>query len=323
NFNNNYAKDKTKKTGVKTAYQISPSQASKQGITQQSPAAIAKNILNRALSQVKHYLAITIFLLVMLTLAFMVTMTWLTSRLSFVFLEDVIKNDAAIKIPFKAHKKLGDSLFNFNLIYSIAFLTLFILVIVICVFALGKLGVFDKAKTIGFMQVFFTCLPYGLLLLGILFMSLIIYFINNNFVLVVMFKDKIKILQALSKALAIIKANKLDVIKYLFIQLGLGICAHILYACLSFATFLGLLLPVGVLVILFRSIFMLIPAGIHLVYFIVLFTLVTPLALFLLYAFICLGLPFGVFSRTLSLKFIARLDPHYNLFRLTNEEVVV
>lgn len=321
NLSRAYNKEKTKKAEAAQTSQVTPPQLSKQKAKQQSPASVSKDILNQVSAQAIRHPVVTV-LLVMLTLLFMVTVIWLNSRFSFVFLEDVVNNDAAVRIPFKKHKKLGDSLFTFNLIYSLIHLVLFFLPIVLCIMAIARLGVFDKANTAGLKQVFFTCLPYALWLLFVLFSSSIISFITTNFVLVVMFKDKIKILEAWLRSLAIINANKLEVIKYLFVFLGLNFCARILCGLLSLAVFAGLSLPLGAVALLFIFIFHFIPVAQRLLYFIALFILVTPLALFLSYGLICLSLPFGVFFRTLSLKFIARLYPGYNLFRLTDEEVM-
>jgi len=295
-----------------------------------APSPYSKIEPPKAFSKIRDYLQaknplllIIIILISLAILTFMVIMFWLSARFNFIFLEDVVKNDASIRTPFKANKEIGNSLFLFSLAFAAIFIALLGLIIWLCIWTLIKLGAFDKTAAVGFWRIFLTCLPYGLLALLLLIVTAIIGVIINDFVLVVMFKDKVKIMQAWPKALSIISAHKTDLIKYIFIKLGLGICCAIISGILNLAVFLGLLFPAGITAAIFYLIYLIVPLTLRFLYFIILFIVAVPVLLFLIYCLMCLYLPFAVFFRTLSLKFISRLDPNYNLFNYTlNKEVV-
>lgn len=265
-----------------------------------------------------------IAVLIILAVIIGIVMMWLGSCFTFVFLEDAVRNDASIKAPFRENKKLGKSLFLFRLAFGGVNLGVNLLVIVMCILALIKLGVFDKAATIGFVRIFLACLPYVLILLLLIFIGLIIHIIAEHFVSVVMFRDKIKFMLAWQKTLSLLSARKADFVAYIFIIMGLHLCSGIIYGVISWLAVIGIIFPVGILAVLFYFLYQLVPATMHILYFTVLFIIAAPILLFLSYCLSCLSLPFGVFFRTLSLKFIGRLDQRYNLFKLTpNEEVVL
>jgi len=51
----------------------------------------------------------------LLILCLVVLMTWLYARFSFVFLDNVVKNDASVKLPFVKYGASANSFFYFNL----------------------------------------------------------------------------------------------------------------------------------------------------------------------------------------------------------------
>lgn len=325
NFGGSQGRERTKNAEAQVLSQVRLSGLPGQRTVESSPANIIKQILNKALPQIKNPLAITIILavIILIILVAVPIMIWLSSRFAFIFLEDVIKNDASIKIPFKRNRKMGNSLFLFKLGLMAIFFVLFGVLIFMCINALIRIGVFDKPAAVGFKQIFLSCLPYALSLLLTFIVFAIAVFIINNFVLVVMFKDKTKIMQTWPMVFAMINANKSTVIKYLFITIGLTICCNIIYAFLFFACLVGLLLPAGISTAAFYFIYLIVPLGLRFLYFIILFIIVIPALLFLFYCLICLYLPFAVFFRTFSIKFIGRLSQDYNLFKhLANKEAL-
>lgn len=267
--------------------------------------------------EIKQHLIITLFI-ALLILALMIIGTWLYARFYFVFLEDVVKNDASIKVPFKANKEIGNSLFKFHLVFGVVSLALLGLLIFGCVSALIKIGVFSEGAALGFKPIFFVCLPYVLLLLLYIIIIGVLFLFLRDFVTVIMFKEKIKFLAAWPKAVMLISLNKMVFIKYIFLNIGLGICSAIIYGVLSLVAMAGLILPVGLVAAVFYLIYSFIPVSFYFLYFIVLFIIAVPAALFLIYCFICSYLPIAVFFRVLGLKLIARLNPQYNLFNFTS-----
>lgn len=244
-----------------------------------------------------------------------IVMSWLGSRFSFIFLEDVIKNDASIRVPFRENKIIGNSLFSFNILFMFMSMLLAGLIIFMCVSSLIKIGIFTKTSTIGFLKILGVCLPPILLFILLIIIAAIIYLIVNDFVLAVMLREKIKFLQAWEKTLAILGLNKVNFILYILIKIGLNICASLIYLIVYLASLFGMLFPTMACISVFYFIYRIIPEGLQIFYIVILLIIAIPLAIFLIYCLLCLYLPFAIFFRTLSVKFLGRLNPRYNLFK--------
>jgi len=252
-----------------------------------------------------------------LILLLIILMGWLSSRFIFVFLEGVTKNDASIKIPFKTNKGLGNSLFLFYLIFSITSLALLGGIIISFFISLVRLGVFDKGMTVGLKPLILVATPHISLFLFLLFTAIIISLIVKDFVTIVMFKDKINFIKAWQKTIQILNKGKKAFILYILLLIGLGIAAGIISTFLYFAGIFGLLFPAGIIALVSYLIYLATPASLHVLYFIILFAILIPLALVTFYFLMCVFLPFAVFFRTLSIKFFSQLDENYNLFKFS------
>jgi hypothetical protein len=227
----------------------------------------------------------------------------------------VVKNDASIKRPFKENRLIGDSLFSFNMAFLFVNMLLFGLIIFMCLRSLFKLGVFAKTSTVGFLKIFLTCLPFLLLFILLIIISAIIYLIVNDFVIVAMFKDKIKFTQAWPKVSKILLANKVNFILYILIKWALAIAASLIYFIIYLISLFSLLFPAVMSICILYCLYLIIPGALHIPYLIVLFIVGVPFLFFLLFCLLCLYLPFAVFFRTFSIKFIGCLEPQYNLFK--------
>jgi hypothetical protein len=188
------------------------------------------------------------------------------------------------------------------------------LIIYGCLSALIKTGAFHKGSTVGLKQIIFTCFPYGLFMLLFFGLGLLLQFIVNDFVAVVMFRDKIRFKSAWSRALNLISQNVRNLVKFFFLQIGLGLCALVIASAISLIETVWLMIPVVILGTFFGLISLLLPVALRSAYFVILIIIMLPPALFIMYGMTCSYLPFSVFFRTLSLKFLARLSEHYNLF---------
>jgi len=316
------SREKSRKSNFSATYQFADSDLSSQESAQESSSDIQelKEILNKVSSQLKNPLVLSLVCLAgLILLAFIVLMIWLNSRFEFIFLQDLTRNDASIKIPFRENKKIGNSLFFFNLVYTVISVAVSILPFLMCFMSLKRLGVFDKAREVEFLQIFLTCLPFVLFFLLIILLSAIIHFVKIDFALMVMFKDRINALPAFRKAFALIKSNKLDVFKYFFVKIGLYICCYLVAGILSFIALLGMVFPLGIIGTVFYFIFSKLLPTLFAIIIVGLYLLVAlPVVIVLMFA---LGLPFAVFLRTVSIKFVGRLEPRYDLFSFTNEEV--
>lgn len=275
--------------------------------------------ITQAKEGIKNPLVISVIIVVILLfVSFMVLMTWLTSRFRFIFLEDVVKNDASLRAPFARNKIQGNSLFWFYLAFAvIVFIILGIFAFIVYLVFI-KSGVFNHPTGSDVLQIIIGIIALGMLFLGIFFIAAMIGLIVNDFVLIVMFKDKLKVMPAWGKAFAAIKHNKLDFFIYFLIKLGLSIVASIVYSVLSLAIAFGLLMVMMPIAIIIFGLYQLIPPGSGQVIYTTIFLVLTlpPLA-FLWYCLLCAYLPIAVFFRAFSVKFMGRIAPEYNLFKLT------
>lgn len=288
------------------------------------PAQALKQALQSTLLQLKSpaakiYLVTAIFLL----LALLLLVAWLYARFSFVFLESVVKNDASIKIPFKENKALGNSLFLFYLAMAGVYLLLLGAIIGGCIFTLFRMGIFESNSQIGPLKLILTLSPFIGVFLLLMLIYAIVYLIVCDFIIIVMFKDKIKLAQAWPKVAAILGTHKMDLIKYILIKAGLGLCAWIILGIVSFVIILGLLLPIGLMGAIFYAVYLIIPQALHTFTLVIMVLIALPVLLFLIYGLICVSLPPAVFFRTFSLKFMGRLNQGYNLFALGPETEVI
>src|SRR3989338_2556858 len=80
---------------------------------------------------------------VVIVLLLIVLFSWLGGRFSFVFIEDVIKRDASVKVPFTANREIGDSYFLFNLGFIFSYLISFGLIVFLGIMSCVKSGIFN------------------------------------------------------------------------------------------------------------------------------------------------------------------------------------
>ncbi len=277
-----------------------------------SPAAADNEPLTREEIRI---VIIIIAAIVLIVLALIVLFAWLGSRFSFVFLEGVAKNDASIAAPFKANRELGNSYFLFNLGFYGVSAVLFGGIIYLGVTALIKAGAFDNDVTdikqvIGLLMII---LPHLLFMLVLVPAHCLTSLIATNFVVVVMFKDRIGVLGAWRKALSLLKKNTANFIIYILIRTGFYICAAITYFVSSLIYLLAVLIPTALLGAAFYFISRYIMAPYLTAYWVMIGIVSAPPVLFALYCMMSLYLPFAVFFRTFGVKFLGRIDPRYDL----------
>jgi len=236
---------------------------------------------------------------------------WLNARFQFIFLEDIVKNDASIKRPFRENKRESNSLFFFNI-----FMAVFSLSVIGGLFFWGfvsLMGAFTKTADLGFLKILLCLTPHLILLFLFIFSMVLLGVIIHDFVLPIMYKNKVGILKGIGSALSILFKRPGSFILYIFIKIGLGIAAFI---C---AVIVGILLSlVALIVILIGAlIYSIVPSGAHLGLIIVFIVIGIPIFLGLMFITEAFLLPIPVFFRTFSLKFLAALDERYDVFALT------
>ncbi len=87
-------------------------------------------------------------ILVLVILAGMIIWAWLVARCTFVFLADVVGNDASIAAPFGAYKREGNSLFRYGLVFTVVLLAAFSLTAGGCLLILWRMGVFSAVASV-------------------------------------------------------------------------------------------------------------------------------------------------------------------------------
>ncbi|MCK9573273.1 MAG: hypothetical protein M0R20_02580 [Candidatus Omnitrophica bacterium] len=246
------------------------------------------------------------------------TLLWVCSRFYFIFLEDIAKNDASIVAPFRSNKDIGNSLFKFNLIFIFLLICIIALTFFMGFASLSKVGAFNNNASLGFWKIVSALLPAILLSIFIILMSALIGLIMNDFVTVVMFKDRERIAPAIKKAFSVLALNKLNFFLYVLIKIGLVIVSSIIYSITSFVAAMGLIFPAGIIASIFYFIYKVIPKDAQSIFIVAVVVMAVPVVLFLWYCLMCMYLPFAVFFRVFSVKFFGKLDGRYNLFKYSN-----
>ncbi|MFA4889552.1 MAG: hypothetical protein WC628_08295 [Candidatus Omnitrophota bacterium] len=299
-----------------TSQQKTEKLASKESaLNQKQPPKALKEIGQDFLRKFKNPKFFTLFVtLFAVALALFLFSVWLSCRFKFIFLENVSRNSASIKIPFKQNKKIGDSYFLFSLALFALFLILSGGIIFCSLFTLAKAGVLRNPAALGFLKVFLVCLPFAFALLLLMLVFVFLSWFTYDFVLPVMFKDKIKILQAWKKVMVIFHFRKPALFKYILLRIVLSFCCALTSGVISLISLISFV-PLGILAWGVYLVFLILPGWLKIVYLAVIAIIGMPVLLCLLCCLLCVNLPFAVFLRALSLKFIARIEPGYNLFR--------
>ncbi len=275
--------------------------------------AQAPEAAKRAAAAEARIIITTIAVIIAIVIALVVIFMWLGSRFSFVFLEDVIKNDASIKAPFGANADVGNSYFRFNIVFTAVFLAILGFLIYLIIAALIKSGLINvphpsPEQVIKLVLMLIPALIVGLIAFVIAGM---ISLIMRDLAVPIMYKERIHSLAAWGKSWALIKKNAGNFVVYVLIKIGLGIGAGIVYLLAFIAGFIIVAIPVALVVLALWLVTKTVPHIALLPYWIFFGVALTPVCLFLLYCLMALNLPFAVFFRTYSLKFLEKLDPQY------------
>ena len=262
----------------------------------------------------KPYILFLLILALLFLVMFIVILSYLSCRFVFIFLTNIIKNDASLKLPFRENKQIGNSLFLFTMAYAAVVFLIFIVTIAFWGYVLFKAGVFSASLKVSFLKVILISLPFIIFVILFTILLSLIYLIIYDFVVIVMLKDKTNFVKSCKKVIAVLKLNKRDFFIYILIKIGLGFCSAVLNSIISFISFFGLLLPGLGLIGLFYVIYLATPAFLQFIWLILGILIGVPIII----AWVCFSLliclPFAVFFRTLSVKFFGRLDKGYDLF---------
>lgn len=299
--------DNKAKTGTKTADVL---ESGKSAVKKSPPASQPIHKRFDRVIKDKKLLAMLIALFALLTVLF----TWLYARFTFIFIADTVRNEFLIKLPFKKYRQVGNSLFIFNIFFGLFWLSALISMAFMLFLRFKSMGFFSGALPLQPLAVLLAALPYISALLIFLLAAGLVYLIVRDFVQVIMFKDGLNFVTAWKKSLNILGKNINDFILYILVRIGLGICAWVASSIVYMIISLAVLMQGAFIILAAAFLYKLLPVSLHMPYAVGFIILAAPVLAFLAYCFICAYLPFAVFYRTFSLKFMASIAPEYNLF---------
>ena len=255
-----------------------------------------------------------IVLLVVLFIGVVILFSWLQGRFAFIFLEDVVENDASIKAPFRRYAELGNSLFLFHMAYALALvITIAILTVPFLTSMAGMPESADAGSYI-LQNISTIIIPAIIGLLVILPIVLFIGVLDQDILVPVMQKDNIKVISGWRKVFNIVSQNKKNFFIYILLKIGLGICASIIYLIAFVVLFIGFLIIGGLLGLVFYGIWNALPQAAQGPYMIIIVTFFVVLGIVALFLCLIAGLPIAVFFRTFSVKFLAAMRKEYDFF---------
>jgi hypothetical protein len=124
---------------------------------------------------------------VLLIIAIIVLIVWLSSRMKFVFLDNVIRNRAAVIEPWQRLKRQGDSLFLWRICFGLACIAVAVVIVVLTVGPLVFLAASDTWHSVGVLGL----VLFGLLMIVFAFVALYISMFVEHFVIPIMYGFKL------------------------------------------------------------------------------------------------------------------------------------
>ncbi|MBI4710901.1 MAG: hypothetical protein HY767_00305 [Candidatus Omnitrophica bacterium] len=242
---------------------------------------------------------------IFLALFFIVCFAWLSSRFNFVLLDALVTREATISEPFKKNKEAGNSYFVWTLAFMGIVLGAFLLAGLIIVLSVG---ITKWQPMIGIPLIVLG----GLLILAVVVAMIFVGTVMRDFVLPVMYREKIPATDAMNKFLEADTFAFGKVFQYLLVVLGLWIIAAIVQSIVGILIAIGGMIAGGLVavpgVILIKALpFLKLPIII----------LGGLLAIALVLAVIAMVgmimLPVAIFFRVFALAYLTRLYPECDL----------
>lgn len=240
---------------------------------------------------------------------------WLRSVFIFVFLEAIANNEASIKMPFARNVRIGNSYFGWTLLLTVLMLLGIAVPFKLGYDTLAGFGLFSGNRTAPFGTIVLSVLPHMLITLALLVIGGLVTFFFEDYVSLVMYKKRISLPEAISPAAGLIFSSFLTTIKYIFLKVGLAIGISIISTIASLFMLVTFLSPIAIVGFALGFLYKVIPTPVRAVFFIMLALFGLPIIATILFVTNVLFTPLSVFYRTFNMKFIARLDEKYDLFK--------
>ncbi|MBN2055220.1 hypothetical protein JW905_09880 [bacterium] len=223
-----------------------------------------------------------IIALVLLGMAVVVVLTWLSSRGRFLFLDNVVHDRALVKEPWQKFKAQGNSLFAFRICFGLA-VFLFIVAYLVAAFLIGASVYASAHDSAPFVL---TVLALVMCLLPFILITVYITFFLDKFVVPLMYQNEIKVMAAWREFFGILRLHPLH-----FLLFGL------FFFCLRILIFSAVIIT-GCLTCCLLFLFLLIP-----------------------YIGAVVALPVSYTLRALSLEYLDQFGPEYRIFPAAVEEI--
>ena len=228
------------------------------------------------------YMLLILFGLFFLFILFFV-LTWLGSRGKFMFLDNVVHSRALVAQPWREYGRLGDSLFLWRILVGLVVMVL--IVIMVAHFFTFLINLYEEDFSPPTPILFF--IQMGLLLLALILLASFVSMLTTDFVVPIMYRERISVWAAWSRFLPLLMQNLLY---------------FLLYSLLIFLFFIVIVITV------------------------ILFGLFTCCLGFLLLAIPYIKdvvtLPISYTLRAFSVEFLAQFGPQYVIFPAPEEKPV-
>jgi hypothetical protein len=139
---------------------------------------------------------------IILFFALFIVLTWLSSRGKFMFLDNVLHDQALIVKPWQEYKNLGNSLFLWRLTYGFIILVLFLSFFFYAFSAIYDMYIYDEIA-----ENIMTLIGMGLLLLVLILITSYISLFLSDFVVPIMYKQTIKCMPAWSVFMSLLSQH--------------------------------------------------------------------------------------------------------------------
>ncbi len=139
--------------------------------------------------------AILVATLTFLAFIFGIIISWLSARGKFMFLDNVVRDQSRIVVPWYEYRKEGNSFFLFSLVWGFIILAIMVAYLFICFLNFQAL----YANSGNSKALIFPAVLAGLGFVALSIISIFIYILLRDFVVPIMYRDRIATWQAIQK----------------------------------------------------------------------------------------------------------------------------
>jgi hypothetical protein len=261
-----------------------------------------KTTYNQMTAFVNQYWQLIIIVFAVLAILSIVLL-WLSSGFKFVYTDMIVKKKDKIGESFRDYIDSGTSYFKWIIVFYLA-----LLILIIASGMLIFLGV------IIYNNIYFkiTSIASGVfLLVVILILASIIEMFAQNFVVTVMYAERIPVISAWKKVIAIIKNNIGQSLLYILANIVIAILVAIYYMAALIASVFIMIIPAGILALFGFLIYNSFANHVFFIIYVSFFGLLTLIA----WLIVLSGLmqPATVFQRCFAIDILSQFDKTYDL----------